>query len=259
VRGVAEVTVVTKYFDAAYKSHIENGCFRFGTLRKYRDEENQATEFRQQDHEEGTKQIGLFPVGGKISQMKFPDCSTYNNTTFSGGMPGSTPIIIENSFNDYAFCTSIGNYSTEQHKIMCEGYRFPDGSSYQGDEKLVHYAEISVRAFKRAIGRAVADHEVRKSKLETEQMLIDLPVKYDKKIENRTVPPYYEVPEENTLTAYLDAVFRKRIIYGPEKEYRFVLRPRAPHSIGDELDPRDLGHESFLRSIISIDGKPVMW
>lgn len=244
--------LVTKYFDDNARPYIESGSFQFGTLKRYRDEERTATEFLEQDKGEGKNTVGIFPANGKIDHIRFSSGEEIIGGTFTGGGPDSVPIKYENVVNDYVFCTSIGGYSRHQHEVMTRGVKLENGDAYLGSDKLKNYAVIDVAKFIMGLEAVLKNHAVWKTSLEVCQALIFRPVQYGQRNRNRHVSSNYKITNGDVNQDYFDAVFTKPTIYSPEKEFRFVLRPRSPFGIGSELYPLSLQHKLFRRAIMDI-------
>lgn len=243
---------VTKYFDDNARPFVERGCFRFGTLKKYRDEEGNATEFRLRDTGEGKSVVGLFPKDGKIDFLQLPGGGTIINGSFTDGAPGSIPIAYENVINDYVCCTTIGDYSPEHHRIMRYGIKNSCGEIYGGDVNLKNFAVIDVEKFKAALECVLKNHPVWTTKLRIEQALGGLPVKYGERDQKKDVASNYRISETDRSMDYLNSVFRKPTKYSPEREFRFLIRPCAPACIGDVIEPLDLQSKLLRRSIVKL-------
>lgn len=244
--------LVTKYFDDDARPFIERGSFRFGTLKKYRDEEGTATEFRLRDTGEGKSVTGLFPKDGKIDFLPLPGGGAIINGSITNGAPGSIPIAYENVINDYVFCATDGVYSVEHHKIMRCGTENSDGEIYEGDENLKNFAVIDVHKFITALEALLPKSPAWRTKLPMNEVLAVLQVKYGERDQMKNVPSNYQISEEDASMDYLNSVFRKPTKYAPEREIRFLVRSNAPACIGDVTEPLDLQSKLLRRSIVKL-------
>jgi hypothetical protein len=249
---------LVKYF---YEKDIEfyrKGQFRFGTLESYRRDESNVQ--RLNDPFEGRRTLVLKPIplpyleGMHTHEPIILESdggrTVFANNTFTRPILSSRSTAnaeervfgfgsIELAFNAHVLCLTKGEYSKSHHAVMVRGAVNPDGSKYQGDEKLVCAIELNFSLFCAAIGEAISPLTA-----------LGNSVEYRNKRENASAQKVsaFLGGQDHDWLSY-EAVYLKSTHFASEREFRITLLDEGSPNVPDDA-PAKLFYSAALRDSI---------
>ncbi len=245
---------ITKYFPADTLQFIEGGSFKFGTLQEYSSGEKASLGARMRDFTEGKREIKIaMPDTGDIGRIEVPGLIFEDNyVDLASCPPRGRRYAFDYTIatNEWVFCSSIGPYDRDHHHSMRSGLNDSQTGLYPGNSDLTHWVVLDVALFSNAIRLAAIEHPFYSGY--DKEILFQNSVSYNKSDE---IIPYYDnikIGEEDLIAHSMNTVFSKPPFFSVEREYRFILRLKAPYCADVDDPAAILTSELLRRSIVEI-------
>lgn len=230
---------LTKFFELKDYRHFAEGRIRAGTLRSYRNVENEKLMGARLDQDDGIYSVN-YSYSGDAVDVRLGNIVQIEN---------SIGMTVENcrqnvSFNYWVFCAAVGRYSCMLHRQFLE--QSSDG--YIGDRRLLAYAVFDTNKLLYAIKDCLA------RKRELSSCLLDSrTVTYDKAVANvRAFGKVFSDRPETHAGAFEDAVFKKHKLFMPEHEFRIAIIPRGQGMLHNSAGPLFLQSSLVRGSIVEL-------
>lgn len=245
---MADRLFVTKYFSDGVRPHIERGCFQFGSLKKYRAQEQGAEHARFQDTREGIADHLFQPLGGHITHAMiggnlFIDCVIEGGGALIQGAKQA---------NDLVFCASIGGYDRTHHEQMIIGTIAQDGTPYPGNSDLNNFAVIDLEQFIQATKTLAPTLPVWTTKDDVNDCVLCKEITYGERVNRIDNSTTYFDSGKLTDRDYELALFVKPPMFSPEREIRVAIRPKSPFFLPDSIMYIHLEGKALIDSIVQV-------
>ncbi len=223
--GVSQPRYVTKYCDDDARQCLLNGSLKFGSLIGYR----KGEETRFTDQSEGmVERVINFQTEGPVSHFKTPIIETFGNLGVTIKNCGYSK-----EFDERVFCSSIGPYDTEHHKVMLEK-----------NSDVRHYLVFDLRRLIAGLvheTRNNAEYTLVPGKLNVVYGAISYKEKAREENPVLNASFGYQSPKFSP-NEFLKSVFTKPPFYCYENEHRIMLRLHATEA------PATDGHPIFVEN-----------
>ena len=245
---MADRLLVTKYFSDGARPHIERGCFQFGSLKKYRAQEQGADHARFLDTHEGIVDHLFKPLDGRITHAMIGG-NVFIDCVIEGG---GALIQGARQANDLVFCASIGGYDRAHHEQMIYGTIAQNGSPYPGNSDLRNFAVLDLEQFIQATKALAPTHPDWTTKDDVNACVLCKEVTYGERVNTIENSTTYFDSEKFTARDFELAVFVKPLFFSPEREIRIAIRPKSPFFSPDSITSMRLEGTALLDAIVQI-------
>lgn len=231
---------ITRHIEDRFLSSARKGYFQFGSLVNYRAKEG-VIAGRLGDHQESRIQE-VFNSRSSFFGRASLEGVEITNTSISGT---ERQIVVETVVNDYCSCSSIGKFSLERGKVLCD-------QETDSDKKPGAYVTYHLPTLKLAI----EDHFSRSSDV-SGLTLLGRKVEYGEKDRRWEVEQNFSYrPDRDALAIWIGIAFVKSPTFAHEEEYRLLLLDASgPGGLAESTENYVIHKSSAIAASICVSAR----